>query len=53
MIPYLTLLVDLVKDIAWPLLIFGIAYAFRQPLKELVPTGSSGWADRNRDRGSE
>jgi hypothetical protein len=37
MIPYLTLLVDLVKGIAWPLLIFGIAYAFRQPLKELLP----------------
>jgi hypothetical protein len=37
MIPYLTLLVDLVKGIAWPALIFALVYVFRAPLKELIP----------------
>jgi hypothetical protein len=37
MIPYLTLAVELVKGIAWPLVIFAIVYLFRRPLKELLP----------------
>lgn len=37
MLQYLTLLVDLLKGIAWPIVVFVIAYVFRQPLKELFP----------------
>jgi hypothetical protein len=37
MIPYLTLFVDLVKGIAWPVLVFCVVYMFRQPLKALLP----------------
>jgi hypothetical protein len=37
MLPYLTLAVDLVKAIAWPLMIFGLVYLFRHALQELLP----------------
>jgi hypothetical protein len=33
----LTLFVDFVKGIAWPLVVFAIVYVFRQPMKELLP----------------
>jgi hypothetical protein len=37
MILYLTLGVDLVKGIAWPVVVFVLIHAFRQPLKEFNP----------------